>query len=575
MSKTYLIGPAEETIKAHLSQSGDPLEAIRTIQKIYGLDLPGIEALYPLLDLAGYSRQEVHRHCLDALNKAIMERIENPEFTLEDFHELYQRTSPHIAIPLMQPIPMALLKKFEKHVSEEVLSQLKSNPNVFENCPLNIKQRLWKQDEVFFQEQMLTVLNDYHHNEQLQTLAMNLKPESYQGIIEERRSHPIIIKIMDIIGGDPKLYTMFMTMLRLVFEATPYPSLSSLRVDLLMNVHDQDIEEVYKIDECHQLIWSLDTCIRSQNMDEAIIGKIKECFDKTVNGQPLYAEFAMILMDPIISNFLSACIVRWLRNSVDEGAPGNLEDLINYNAKLLNLAEHALSATGTDLRIPKIDRHLRTHFWNDMCAIIVNENTPTTAAMTLHNVARTESVVAKSEVARKIYVHYLVDRVHEGDIALLSRCLPSILSTLPEEADKDRADYNLHVYTYQSFFRTFIDVLVKRHLMECVVDPRWRQGVVEEFLMVAVTWDVSVHIHMVKMLNEYFKEPKCLLKLGEQVAVIADWADKIFMNGRKEEKDIPMMYNLYYSLLRDSALVLDGQFRIAPPAVMNFCSSMV
>ncbi|KAI9027163.1 cofactor of BRCA1-domain-containing protein [Phycomyces nitens] len=574
MSKTNLIGPAEETIKAHLSQSGDPLEAIRTIQRIYGLNLPGIEAMYPLLDLAGYSRHEVHLYCLDALNKAILARIDSPDFTLNDFNDLYRRTSPYIHIPYMQPVPMALLKKFEKYVDEDVLASLKDNVEVFENCPLNIKQRIWKQDEGFFQGQMLNVLNDYHHNERLQALAMNLKPESYQSVIEERRSHPIVLKIMDIIGGDPKLYTMFMAMLRLVFEATPYPSLSSLRVDLLMNIHDQDIEEVYKTDECHKLIWSLDTCIRSQNMDEAIIGKIKECFDKTVNGQPLYAEFAMILMDPIISNFLSSCIVRWLRNSVDEGAPGNLEDLINYNAKLLNLAEHAPRAIGSDLKISKIDRNIRTHFWHEMSVLIINENTPTNQANNLINIGRIESIISKSEVARKIYVHYLIDRASEGDITSLSRCLPSILNTLPSENDKNNVDYNLHLYTYQSFFRTFINIIIKRHLVDCVMDIRWRQVVMEEFILKAVSWDFSVHEQVVKMLNEYFKEPKHLPKLGEQVAVIADWADKVFLNGIREEKDTPVVYHIYYSLLRDSAMVLEGQFRIAPPAIMNFCSTI-
>jgi hypothetical protein len=49
---------------------------------------------------------------------------------------------------------------------------------------------------------------------------------------------------MDMIGKDPQLYTMFIQMVRIVFETTPYPSLSSLRVDVLMKFHDLDVEEV-------------------------------------------------------------------------------------------------------------------------------------------------------------------------------------------------------------------------------------------------------------------------------------------------------------------------------------------
>jgi hypothetical protein len=104
-----------------------------------------------------------------------------------------------------------------------------------------------------------------------------------------RRTHPIILKVMDIIGQDPQIYKMFMHMIRIVFEATPYPSLCSLRVDVLMNFHDLDVEDIYDLDRCHQLIWALDSCVRNQNMDDTIIEKIKECFDGVKNGSPLYA----------------------------------------------------------------------------------------------------------------------------------------------------------------------------------------------------------------------------------------------------------------------------------------------
>ena len=105
---------------------------------------------------------------------------------VDRFHDLFEKTFPYIHVPLMQPIPMALLKKFEKHIGQDIIEKLKSNVAVFENCPMNIKQRIWKQDETFFQQTMITLLNDYHHDEALQQLALNLKPDSYQEMIEER-----------------------------------------------------------------------------------------------------------------------------------------------------------------------------------------------------------------------------------------------------------------------------------------------------------------------------------------------------------------------------------------------------
>ena len=45
---------------------------------------------------------------------------------------------------------------------------------------------------------------------------------------------------MEIINGDPKLYSMVLDTIRIVFQSSPFPSLCSIRVDLLMNYHEKD-----------------------------------------------------------------------------------------------------------------------------------------------------------------------------------------------------------------------------------------------------------------------------------------------------------------------------------------------
>lgn len=215
-------------------------------------------------------------------------------------------------------------------------------------------------------------------------------------------------------------------------------------------------------------------------------------------------------------------------------APENLEELIEYNAKLLNLGEHAPDAVAHKTKIPKLDRDLKGRFWNAMCSIIVNEHTTTPIADKSYGEI-IQPMLTRSEIARKIFVHYLLDRVHDSDINTLHRCLPFILNSLPNEEDESNSSI-LHAYTYKSFLRTFITILTKRHLVDCVIDPRWRKVVMEDFLLHVVTWNASVHEYVVSMLAEYFTEVKYLLPLGEQVAVIADWADQVFINGRKEEK---------------------------------------
>lgn len=75
-----------------------------------------------------------------------------------------------------------------------------------------------------------------------------------------RRNHPHMQKMMQIINGDPKLYDMFIKTLKIVFESTPYPSLCSIRVDILMNYHDNDFSEVMKEEELVNSLYSMLTC---------------------------------------------------------------------------------------------------------------------------------------------------------------------------------------------------------------------------------------------------------------------------------------------------------------------------
>ncbi|KAG2195363.1 hypothetical protein INT47_004471 [Mucor saturninus] len=566
--KKLLIGPADEEIRTLLSRSGDPLEAIRSIQRDYGLDLPGIDDMYPLLDLCGYSRLEIHTACLDALNKATVSLIQKRTFQLEQFEDLFTRTFPYIHIPLMQPIPMALLKKFERFVGENIIEKLKSNRAVFDNCPMNIKQRVWKQDEQFFHQTMITLLNDYHHDVSLQALALNLRPESYQEMIEERRTHPIVLKVMDTIGEDPQIYMMFTQMIRIVFESTPHPSLCSLRVDVLMNFHDLGCEPILQLDKCHQLIWSLDTCVRNQNMDDTIIEKIKECFDDVKNGTPLYGDFAMVLMDPMISNFLASCIIRWLRSSVENNMVDNLEELTNYNGKLLNLAEHAPNAIAHNAKIPKLDKDLKSKYWNAICSVMIDEEKDISYPMKENDVEVISVMLRRSDIARKVFVHYLVDRTQEGDVATLGRCLPLILNTWPGPDFEDNGI--IYKQTYLSFIKTMIDIVSKRNLYECIADVRWRQIVVEGFFLNVVAWDSKIHEQMIRFLAEYFVDPKVLIKLGQQVAILVEWADITVINGHKDSKYIDSLRDLYRFLLSRSATVLNGAFSITPSAVIRF-----
>ena len=75
---------SSEYIRTLLSQH-DPLTVISEVQSKHGLDLPNVGAVYPLLDFQGYTRHDVHRACLNAITNSVLAKIQDPEFTVEQY----------------------------------------------------------------------------------------------------------------------------------------------------------------------------------------------------------------------------------------------------------------------------------------------------------------------------------------------------------------------------------------------------------------------------------------------------------------------------------------------------------
>lgn len=146
---------SSEYIRTLLSQH-DPLTVISEVQSKHGLDLPNVGAVYPLLDFQGYTRHDVHKACLNAITSNILAKIQDPDFSVDQyvlsnvrsrakpcllnaycnrFKKLLKQTLPHIMVPHLQSIPMALLQRYPDNVEEDVLLMLKGDPALFEVGP--------------------------------------------------------------------------------------------------------------------------------------------------------------------------------------------------------------------------------------------------------------------------------------------------------------------------------------------------------------------------------------------------------------------------------------------------------
>lgn len=77
----------------------------------------------------------------------------------------------------------------------------------------------------------------------------------------------MVQKLVHMIGRNVKLYDMVLQFLRTLFLRTRFIHYCSLRAELLMALHDNEVHDIIAVDPCHKFTWCLDACIREGKVD--------------------------------------------------------------------------------------------------------------------------------------------------------------------------------------------------------------------------------------------------------------------------------------------------------------------
>lgn len=70
-----------------------------------------------------------------------------------------------------------------------------------------------------------------------------------------------------MVGKNVKLYDMVLQFLRIFFLRIRNMYYCILRVEFLMVLYDQEVNDICFIDFCYKFIWCVDVCIRDKFID--------------------------------------------------------------------------------------------------------------------------------------------------------------------------------------------------------------------------------------------------------------------------------------------------------------------
>ncbi|KAG0212576.1 Cofactor of BRCA1 [Mortierella sp. GBA30] len=521
MEEKYLLGPrAVEKIRDMLAKQR-PNEAISQIQERSGLNdsnttMTGIQAIYPLLDHHGKSRYDVHSSCMRALKSKLLQKLETAQMDDARVDAALESMLPYIDVADLQELPLALLGRFPDKMTKEIISKIGSSDELFKVAPKEVKRRIWLSNPIKFRSDVIPIVKEYSSDPEIIRLAKEMSFEHPTKVITQRRSHPSIKQLLDIVGGNFDLYNHIGSYLRSLFIQTNEAVYCTLRFDLLMAMHEADLGSITKVDPCHELVWNLDACNRTLSMDERRVENIRKFFDRVNRDDPVHGDIAMILNDPFTSNMIASRLLVLLKNANEDGRVANSDPTLIWTATMLNLGSHARRIVQQQkFRIPKVEANVLDKFMTTMSNCILDDT----------------------------------------------------LGQLKQDMDEN-VEYEEVKFTDDNLVALDDSEVARK-------SRKWQTVIINEFLMPCAAIDSSVHEQTIGFLLEAFRLVASSGRagaLGDVFLGLGRWIETLFVNRPvaliTEDKNNELR-GMYAKLVGEAGVLSGGRYRMRPEDIPN------
>jgi len=372
--------PGREYLREALTSCSDPLQAIEEFQVENGILLPSLRPMMPLLDLHGVKRHDFHISVMEALRDKLLGQI--AEVGLKEgkekdkkLKELLSKSFLVVKIKALRPVVMAVMKHLTT-IDDKYLKVLVKDKELYDDCDTVVKRQMWKDNQSLFGDEVSPLLSQYiKEKEHLLFDQCNLSNLFFSPSPKVRRQGEVVQKLANMIGNNIRLYDMVLQFLRTLFLRTRNVHYCTLRAELLMALHDTEVQEITNVDPCHKFTWCVDACIRERNVDTKRSREIQAFLDGIKSGkEQVLGDLSMMLCDPYAVHFLATSSLKILMNLVtSEGLPREHHILL----LLLRMLALGLSAwhmiDSQEFREPRLDPQVVTKFLPALMSLMVDD----------------------------------------------------------------------------------------------------------------------------------------------------------------------------------------------------------
>lgn len=234
---------------------------------------------------------------------------------------------------------------FAEKIEDKYIKDIVADKNIYSKCHLSVKRQIWQGYHYLFCEELTPLFSKYIQEKQNHLHSLD-KSSPLQQTPRQRRQNEVIQSLVEMIGKNFSLYDTCLQYIRTLFLSTKNSFYCSLRVDLLMALHDAEIQDITSSDLCHKFIWCLDACIREQNIDVKRFRELQVSLESLnqpsePNQDQIIIDLSITLSDPYAINFLATRAIKILNNLTStEGLPRD-NPILALILRMLNLGLHS------------------------------------------------------------------------------------------------------------------------------------------------------------------------------------------------------------------------------------------
>ncbi|EFN88274.1 negative elongation factor B [Harpegnathos saltator] len=375
--------PGQAYLRDALTSCTDPLKAIEEYQMENGILLPSLRPMLPLLDLHGVRRLDFHASVLEELREKLIKRINEIGLERADksasvdkrLKELLSKSFPAVRVAQLRPVVMAILRN-TPHIEEKYLRVLVKEKELYNDADTEVKRQIWKDNQSLFGDEVSPLFSRYIiEKEQILFDHRNLNSLFFTPSPKVRRQGEVVQKLAHMIGHSVKLYDMVLQFLRTLFLRTKNINYCTLRAELLMALHDLEVQEIISVDPCHKFTWCLDACIREKNVDVKRSRELQGFLDSIKRGQEqVLGDLSMILCDPYAVNFLASSVIKIALHLINSESLPRDNAVLLLLLRMLALGLSAWQMIDTQVfKEPKLDGQVVTKFLPALMSLMVDD----------------------------------------------------------------------------------------------------------------------------------------------------------------------------------------------------------